>query len=126
MPSRRLAAGGELAGVAEPAGAGGEEVGVEGQDHVGLVEVIADRDVLAEGEPGPGARVVAPGGLVLVPLRLGEVRRAGRGSAAARVGEVTVSVRIRSPAPFAARCASMARDGLEQEVVPGADLPPCG
>ena len=40
--------GGEVAHVAQVTGAAREEVGVQRQDHVGLVEVVACVDILAE------------------------------------------------------------------------------
>src|SRR5882762_6125932 len=44
--------GGEVARVAQRAGAAAEEVGVERQDHVGLIEPILRLDVLAERDSG--------------------------------------------------------------------------
>ncbi len=125
LPGPRLATGGKVAGIAEPPGAGREEVGVERQDHVGLVEVIADRDIRTEGKPGPRAGLVASGGLVLVPFCLGQVvaepadlaRQRGRGH---RFGQDP------QPRPLARPRGVDGALGFEQEGVPGADQPPAG
>ncbi len=68
-----LAAGGEVAGVAEPRGPDRHEVGVECGDHVGPVEAVDGLDVLAEREDRAGPRIVASDGVILIPLRPGEL-----------------------------------------------------
>ena len=69
------------------------------EDHVGLVEAVLRLDVLAEGELRAGAR-----GRRGSPGPTGASARRGSGASSSRicaasVGEVTVSVRSRSPAP---------------------------
>ena len=91
-PGREPSAVGELPGVPQARRPAREEVGVEGEDDVGLVEVVLDLDVLAEGQQGAGPGVVAIGRLVLVPPGLGERRRggpdlAGQGGRADRLGQ---------------------------------------
>src|SRR5947208_5376667 len=68
-------AGGEIAYVAQVGRAAAQEVGVEGQDHVAFREAVSGVDVVAEGEPRPGARRVAADRLPLVPARFGSSRR---------------------------------------------------
>ena len=63
------AAFGEFARVSQRAWATAEEIGVEREDDVGLIEMVLSVDVLAEGEPGAGARVVAARRIPLMPLR---------------------------------------------------------
>ena len=58
---------GEVARVAKPARSAAEEVGVERQDHVGLIEPVLRLDVLAERELGAGARAVAARRIPLMP-----------------------------------------------------------
>ncbi len=60
----------EVPGVAQLAGAGIEQVGVQREDHVGLVEAIDGLDVLAEGLFGAGPGVVRSDRFVLNPLGL--------------------------------------------------------
>ena len=67
---RRLfgtAARGEIASVAEAAGAAAEEVGVERENHVGAIEAVLALDVFAERELRARARVVAARGIPLMP-----------------------------------------------------------
>src|ERR1039457_7448931 len=64
----------ERAGVNERAGPEGEGVRVEGHDDVGLAEVVARLDVLAECETGTGTDEVAARRLPLMPARLREDR----------------------------------------------------
>ena len=65
--------GGEGSFVGGPAGgAAGEEVGVEREDHVGLVEVVDGVHHLAKGELRPGLGRVLADRLVTVPLGFGE------------------------------------------------------
>ena len=69
------------------AGCERDEVGLEAQDHVGLVEAVLRLDRLAEGEDRARARVVAAGRLPAHPLRLregGEDAGHLRGEASAR------------------------------------------
>ena len=72
-----------------------------------LSRSVPDLDVLAEGQQGAGPGVVAIGRLVLGHLASGNVSRRVR-IWRARVGEPTVSVRMRRPAPLRARCSSRA------------------
>ena len=66
-----IAPAGEIADVARVAGeAGIQKVGVERDNHVGLREVVARLDGLAEGELRAFQRVVAIDWLVDMPLRL--------------------------------------------------------
>lgn len=66
----RAAAAGELARVADVAGAAGDQVGVEDENDVGLLKVVDGVDVGAEREPRADARAVAANRLPLMPARL--------------------------------------------------------
>ena len=60
--------------IADRARSGAEEIRVQGDDHVRLIEVINGVDVLAEGQLGAFADRVAAARLILMPLRLRELR----------------------------------------------------
>ena len=126
-PRRRrgLAPRGEARGRARRwPGPAAEEVGVERQDDVGLLEVVAGRDVLAEGEPGAGPGGVAPDGARTGATSPRGTRRASRGAAAPGSARSPSRSGSRSPVPFLGRCASSAATAVSEERVPGADLPP--
>ena len=85
-------AGREGAGVTKVPGTAAEEVGVECEEHVRVLDLVARLDGLAEGEASAGPRVVAPHRLVLVPLRGREGREkraelAGEGGGGDGLGE---------------------------------------
>jgi hypothetical protein len=119
-PGARLPPRREIARVAEVAGAAAGEVGVEGDDDVGLVEVVDSVHVRAEGHAQPFAHVVAVHRLPLVPLhaRIGREElldlraERGRGDGLGEEAEAG-AVRLRG-----------GRDGDERgdELAPGADL----
>ncbi len=86
------AAGGELAGVAQIARTGRQEIGVEGDDHVGVGEIVVRVGGLTEGLLGAGARGVWSGGIPLVPLGgrielLNAAKLSGHGGRGHRLGE---------------------------------------
>ena len=64
-----VAACGEIACVAEAAAPAAEEIGVERDDHVGLVEAVLRVDVLVECELRAGARAVGARRIPLMPFR---------------------------------------------------------
>ena len=82
----------ELGRITQTAGTALQEVGVEREDHVGLVEIVNRIDRFAEGhwEPVPGRVVLHR--LVDVPFRLAASPSTGLRSARASVGETMVSV----------------------------------
>ena len=61
----------ELARVTKRARSAGEEVGVEGQNHVGPVDAVVRVDDVAERQSGAKVRVVPAGGVPLMPPGLG-------------------------------------------------------
>ena len=69
----RAAGRGELAGVADVAGAGGEEIGIEREDDVGVLDAIIRIDGLAEGHARARTRRVRSGRLILMPLGGGKL-----------------------------------------------------
>ena len=117
-PLAHFAAAGEVARVAEVAGAAIEEVGVERDDDVRFVEVIDGVRVAAERQPQSFAHVVAAGRLPLMPLRAGRLRqelldlRAER-----RRGDGLRQEAQPTPPPLSAG-ASVARNSLQVEISP--------
>ena len=118
-------AGGEVAHVAQVGRAAAQEVGVEGQDHLGVGEAVVGVDVVAEGEPRPGARRVAADRLPLVPARLGELaqeraelaREGGRGDGLGQDAEPGAPARALRPERRAEH---------RQEAAPRADVAQVG
>ncbi len=88
-----LAALGEIAGVADGAGLGGEEIGVEREDALGLGEAVNGLHVgAAEGGLGGGGGRLVGDGLILGPDGLGQLAlkfgdEAGAGRRAGGLGE---------------------------------------
>ena len=112
----------EVPRVAQLAGTGVEQVGVEREDHVGLVDAVDRLDVLAERLPGAGARVVARRS-----PRTGSTWPSAWPSSrpwicAASVGDVTAPDRMRSPAPPAPFWPAPARRQRQRHLAPGANL----
>ena len=64
-------AGGEIPGIPHRAGTVRQEVSVEGQDHVGLLEVVTGGDDFAEGQSRTFPGVVQGDRIVLVPTGAG-------------------------------------------------------
>src|SRR4051812_5944915 len=73
-PLAHFAAAGEIARVAEVAGAAFEDVGIERDDDVRFVEVVDGVCVTAERQPQSLAHVMSAGGFPLMPLRAGRLR----------------------------------------------------
>ena len=77
LPAAHAAAVGEVTRVAQAAGRGDQDVGVERHDDVGPGEVVAGLDPSPEGDAGAEPDVVPAGRLVLVPLRPRETGEQG-------------------------------------------------
>ena len=123
---RHAPAAHDVADVAQAPGTEGHEVGVERHDHR-----RPGRSGTASRRPRrrPAASRAAAVPPDRVPLdasaRPGR-RRAAPGCCVPSVGDVTVPVRMRSPAPRDARCASSTEASASTSALPGADLSGAG
>ena len=118
------AAVGEVAGVTNVAGRGrAEDVGVERDDHVGLIEAVMDVGRRSKGQLGSGVAVLARRRVVLVPLRL---RHAGEELANLRPERRRPNSLGQKAQPGSAvrlQLGHLTADRLN-ETAPGADLAP--